>query len=304
MTGVISTGNHPKALWPGVHAFVMGEYNDHPIEYTDIFDMQNSKMAYEEDVETTGFGLAQVKDQGSSVAYDSQTQGFTKRYTHVAYGLGFIVTREEQDDNLYKARAFNRGKQLAFSFRTTKEIVAANILNRAFNSAYAGGDGKELLATDHPTLAADFSNELATPADLSEASLEDMLTQIAETKNSRGLQIAIRGKKLIVPPALAFDAERIMKSTLQNDTDKNAVNAIKSMGLLPGGSCVNHYLTDSDAWFVKTDAPNGMTGFQRTAFEFKRDNDFDTDNAKAKGYERYSFGWTDPRGMFGSAGAA
>lgn len=300
---VISTGNHPKALWPGVHKFVMGQYNEHPTEYTDIFDMESSKMAYEEDVETTGFGLASVKPENSATAYDSHTQGFTKRYTHVAYSLGYIVTREEMDDNLYK-RAFQRGKMLAFSFRTTKEIVGANVLNRAFSSSYTGGDGKELLATDHPTLAADFSNELAVPADLSEASLEDLLIQIMETTNSRGLQIAIRGQKLIVPPSLSFIAERIMKSNLQNDTANNAVNAIKSMGLLPGGVAVNHYLTDDDAWFIKTDAPSGMTGFNRTGFEFTNDNDFDTSNFKAKGYERYSFGWTDPRGMFGSEGSA
>lgn len=301
---VITTGAHPKALWPGVRKFVMGEYSEHPTEYTAIFDMKNSSMAYEEDVELTGFGLAPVKDQGAAVAYDSHTQGFTKRYTHVAYSLGYIVTREELDDNLYKSRSFKRGKMLAFSFRTTKEIVAANVLNRAFNSSYTGGDGKELLATDHPTLAGNFSNELAVAADLSEASLEDILIQIMETKNSRGLQIAIRGDCLIVPPALAFTAERIMKSTLQNDTADNAVNAIRSMGLLRGGVKVNHYLTDDDAWFVKTDAPDGLLGFQRTAFEFSQDNDFDTMNAKAKGYERYVFGWTDPRGLFGSEGAA
>jgi hypothetical protein len=300
---VISTGNHPKALWPGVHAFVMGEYNMHPTEYTEVFDMEKSKMAYEEDVETTGFGLAQVKSEGASTAYDSHTQGYTTRYTHVAYSLGYIVTREERDDNLYKSRSFKRGKMLSFSFRTTKEIVAANILNRAFNASYVGGDGKELCATDHPSLAGNWANELATPADLSEASLEDMLTLIGEATNSRGLQIALRGQKLIVPPALAFDAERILKSTLQNDTDKNAINAIKSMGFLPGGACTNHYLTDGDAWFVKTDAPNGMTGFQRTPFEFSQDNDFDTSNAKAKGYERYSFGWSDPRGLYGTPGA-
>jgi hypothetical protein len=299
---VITTGAHPKALWPGVRKFVMGEYSEHPTEYTDIFDMKSSSMAYEEDVELTGFGLAPVKAQGSAVAYDSHQQGFIKRYTHVAYALGYIVTREELDDNLYKSRSFKRGKMLAFSFRTTKETVGANILNRAFNAAYPGGDGKELLATDHPTLAGNFSNELATPADLSEAALEDILIQIMETKNSRGLQIAIRGDCLIVPPALAFTAERIMKSTLQNDTANNAVNAIRSMGLLRGGVKVNHYLTSDSAWFVKTDAPDGLMGFQRTPFEFTQDNDFDTMNAKAKGYERYVFGWTDPRGLFGSAG--
>lgn len=299
---VITTGSHPKALWPGVHKFVMGEYSEHPTEYDQIFDMQTSKMAYEEDVEITGFGLAKTKAEGEAVTYDSHSQGFTKRYTHVAYSLGYIVTREELDDNLYKGRSFKRGKSLAFSFRTTKEIVAANILNRAFNSSYTGGDGKELLATDHPSLAGTWSNELAVSADLSEAALEDILTQIMQATNSRGLQIALRGDCLIVPPALAFTAERLMKSTLQNDTANNAVNAIKSMGLLRGGVKVNHYLTDPDAWFVKTDAPDGLVGFQRTPFEFTQDNDFDTENAKAKGYERYTFGWTDPRGLYGSPG--
>lgn len=300
---VITTGAHPKALWPGVRKFVMGEYNDHPVEYSQIFDMKDSKMAYEEDVETTGFGLAQIKAEGSATAYDTHSQGFTKRYTHVAFSLGYIVTREENDDNLYKSRSFKRGAQLAFSFRTTKEIVAANILNRAFNSSYVGGDGKELLATDHPSLAGNWANELAVAADLSEASLEDLLTLVNDAKNSRGLPVAIRGDCLIVATANAFNAERIMKSSLQNDTANNAVNAIKSMGLLRGGVKVNHYLTDADAWFVKTDAPDGLLGFQRTAFEFTQDNDFDTSNAKAKGYERYSFGWTDPRGLYGSPGA-
>ncbi len=300
---VITTGAHPKALWPGVHKFVMGQYETHPVEYSQVFDMEDSKMAYEEDVETTGFGLAQVKAEGAGAAYEGQSQGFIKRYTHVAYSKGYIVTREEMDDNLYKSRSFKRGAQLAFSFRTTKEIVAANILNRAFNSSYVGGDGKELLATDHPSLAGTWSNELAVSADLSEASLETLLTQIMEATNSKGLKIAIRGEKLVVPPALAFTAERIMKSTLQNDTANNAVNAIRSMGLLPGGVVVNHYLTDNDAWFVKTSVMDGMRGFNRTPFEFTQDNDFDTSNAKAKGYERYSFGWTDPRGLYGSPGA-
>lgn len=300
---VISTGNHPKALWPGVHAFVMGEYDKHPKEYSQIFDIEKSSMAYEEDVETSGFGLAMVKAEGSPTAYDSHQQGFTKRYTHVAYSLGYIVTREEMDDNLYKSRSFKRGKQLSFSFNTTKEIVHANILNRGFNGSYVGGDGVELFSNAHPTLSGNQSNILAVAADLSEASLEDMLVQMMEAKNSRGLQIAIRGQKLIVAPSEVFNAERIMKSNLRSGTDFNDVNAIKSMGLLPGGICANHYLTDPDAWFVKTDAPNGLTSFERTGFEFKKDNDFDTENAKAKGYERYSVGWTDWRGAYGSPGA-
>lgn len=299
----ITTGAHPKALWPGVHAFVMGEYKEHSKEYAEIFDVERSKMSHEEDVETTGFGLASVKNEGSPTSYDSHQQGGISRYTHVAYSLGYVVTREEMDDNLYKSRSFKRGKQLAFSFRTTKEIVAANVLNRAFNAAYTGGvDGSQLMSTAHATLSGDQSNTLAVAADLSEASLEDMLTQINEAKNARGLQIAIRAKKLIVPPALAFEAERIMKSTLQNNTDLNAINAIKSMGLISGGTCVNHYLTSPDAWFLKTDCTDGMRMFERTPFEFTKDNDFDTENAKAKGYERYSVGWTDWRGMYGSEG--
>jgi hypothetical protein len=281
----------------------MGEYDQFPTEYPDIFDMKSSDMAYEEDVETTGFGLARVKAEGAAVEYDTHSQGFTKRYTHVAYALGYIVTREELDDNQYKSRSFKRGKALSFSFRTTKEIVGANVLNRGFTSAYAGGDGKELFATDHPTLAGNQSNELAIPADLSEAALEDLIIQIMQAKNSRGLQIAIRPRCLIVPPALSFTAERILKSTLQNDTADNAINAVRSMGVMPEGAKVNHYLSSDSAWFIKTNAPDGLMGFQRKAFEFTQDNDFDTMNAKAKGYERYTFGWTDFRGAYGSAGA-
>lgn len=300
----ITTGNHPKALWPGVNAFVMGQYNKHPKEYAKIFDVKTSKMAYEEQVQITDFGLAKVKGEGSSTEYETHSQGWTKRYTHVAYSLGYIVTREEMDDNLYKSRSFDRAAMLNFSFATTKEIVHANVLNRAFNSAYAGGDGKELLATDHPSIAGNWSNELSTPADLSEASLEDILIQIETTTNDTGKPIAIQGDCLIIHPSESFNAERIMKSTLRSGTEHNDVNAIKSMGLLRGGILVNHYLTDEDAWFVKTNAPHGLQSFQRTPFEFKRDNDFDTDNAKAKGYERYAVGWTDARGLFGSAGAA
>lgn len=300
---VITTGAHPAALWPGVHAFVMGEYDKHPTEYTEIFDVEKSKMAYEEDVETTGFGLVSIKSEGAPTTYDSHSQGFTKRYTHVAWSLGYVVTKEENDDNLYKAKSFRRGKQLAFSFRTTKEIVHANVLNRAFNASYVGGDGVELLSDAHPSLAGNWSNKLAVAADLSEASLEDMLVQIDLAENSRGHPIAIRGQKLIVHSSEGFNAERIMKSSLQNDTDFNAINAIRSRGLLPGGYCVNHYLTDPDAWFIKTNVNNGMMCFERTKFQFTKDNDFDTENAKAKGYERYSVGWTDPRGLYGSEGA-
>ncbi len=303
MAGVITTGNHPKALWPGMRAFWGRQYSEHPQEWSQIFDTESSEKAYEEDAEVTGFGLAPIKTQGGAVSYDTETQGQTKRYTHVTYALGYIVTRDEMDDNLYEVVSKRRIKALAFSIRQTEEIVGANVLNRAFNSSYTGGDSKELCATDHPTVDGTQSNELATAADLSEASLEDLIIQIMEAKNSRGLRISLMPKKLIVPPALAFDAERIINSSLQSGTANNDLNAVKSMGLIKGGAVVNHYLTDSDAWFLQTNAPNGLTRFNRRATEFRQDNDFDTENAKAKSSVRFSVGWTDWRGMFGTPGA-
>ncbi len=303
MAGVITTGNHPKALWPGMRAFWGRQYSEHPQEWSQIFDTESSEKAYEEDAEVTGFGLAPIKTQGGAVSYDTETQGQTKRYTHVTYALGYIVTRDEMDDNLYEVVSKRRIKALAFSIRQTEEIVGANVLNRAFNSSYTGGDSKELCATDHPTVDGTQSNELSTAADLSEASLEDLIIQIMEAKNSRGLRISLMPKKLIVPPALAFDAERIINSSLQSGTANNDLNAVKSMGLIKGGAVVNHYLTDSDAWFLQTNAPNGLTRFNRRATEFRQDNDFDTENAKAKSSVRFSVGWTDWRGMFGTPGA-
>ena len=303
MSGVITTGNHPKALWPGVNAWFGLKYDEHPVECTMVFDGSNSRKAYEEDVEATSFGLAPVKAEGSGTSYDSHSQGPTTRYTNVAYSLGYIVTKEELDDNLYMDVSKKRAGALAFSMRQTKETVGANIFNRGFNSSYVGGDGKELFATDHPTLDGTQSNELAVAADLSEASLEDMFIDIMNAKNTRGLKISLMPRKLIVPPALAFEATRIVKSELQNDTANNATNAIKTMGMLPEGVMVWHYLTDTDAWFVKTNAPEGLKHFTRTAMEFTKDNDFDTSNAKAKAYERYVFGWTDWRAAWGSPGA-
>lgn len=303
MSGVISTSNHPKALWPGVRKWWGQLYDEHPQEWTKIFDEKSSSKAYEEDVERTGFGLAPVKDQGAATQYDSETQGDIKRYTHVAYSLGFIVTREERDDNLYKEKAFARTESLAFSMRQTKEIVAANILNRGFNVSYTGADGKPLFASDHTSLDGNMSNVLSTAADLSEAALEDMIIAIMQAKNKRGLNIALKPHCLVVPPALAFEAQRILKSSGRVGTSDNDINVINSDDLVPGGRVVNHYLTDPDAWFVKTNAPAGLTCFDRTKIEFSRDNDFDTSNAKAKAYERYSFGYTDWRGGWGTPGA-
>ncbi len=301
---IISTGNHPKALWPGVEAWWGLEYNKHPDETVDLFDVKTSKKAYEELVESTGFGLAQVKPQGGGITYDTHQQGPTTRAIHVVYGLGYIVTEEELEDNQYMEVSEGRVSALAFSMMTTKNINGANVYNRAFNSSYTFGDGKELCATDHSTLSGNQSNELAVGAALSETSLEDILIQIGQAKNNRGLQIGLKGQSLIVPVNLQFEAARIMQSVQQSGTANNDINAIKAMGLLPGGVKVNHYLTDTNNWFVRTNISNaGMCMFVRRAIAFARDNDFDTGNAKAKATERYSFTNGDFRAVYGSAPA-
>lgn len=303
MTGVITTGNHPKALWPGMRKFFGRSYGEHPMEWSQIFEEVESEKAYEEDQELTGFGYAPVKNQGSAISYDSESAGYTKRYTHIVYGLGYIVTREEKDDNLYAEVSKKRIKALAFALRQTEETIAANILNRGFNSSYTGGDAKELLATDHPSLSGSQSNELAVAADLSEASIEDLCIQIMNAQNSRGMKISIMPRKLIIPTALAFDAHRIIKSNLQSGTANNDVNALRSMQVFPDGIAINHYLTDTDAWFIQTNAPNGLTRMTRRKTEFGNDSDFDTENAKAKATMRFSVGWTDWRALYGSPGA-
>lgn len=302
MAGPISRGNHPKALWPGVAAWFGAVYDKHDPEWSQLFDVDSSTQAYEEDVEHTSFGLAPKKPEGQSIIYDSHSQGYVSRYQHFAYGLGYIVTREELADNLYQKVSMARAESLAFSMAQTRENVAANVYNRAFNSSYTGGDGKEMIATDHPSLAGTWSNELNPAADLSEASIEDLAIQIMNATNSRGLKISLRPTRLIVPTQLYFEACRILESQLQNDTANNAVNALRTKGTIPE-VVVNHYLTDSDAWFIRTNAPRGLRWYDREAVEFTKDEDFDTDNAKAKGYMRFSAGWTDPRGIYGSEGA-
>ncbi len=300
---IITTGTHPKALWPGIKAHWGRVYDEHKTEYTELFDTESSSRAYEEDVEVTGFGLAPVKAEGASVSYDSDTQGVVSRYTHVAYALGYIVTHEEMDDNLYEMVSKRRSASLAFSMRQTTENVGANVYNRGFTGAFAGGDGKEMLATDHPTLSGDQSNELATAADLSEASLEDLTVQIMGATNARGLKISLMPKALIVPRQLWYEANRILQSTLQNDTANNAINVLKATNAIPGGIKMCHYLTDTDAWFMRTNAPRGLIHYLRENTKLTQDNDFDTSNAKAKCYRRESFKWTDWRGVFGSPGA-
>jgi len=298
--GVITTNNHPKALWPGVKAWWGRTYDEHAEEFKDLYDIEGSSRAYEEDVQLTGFGLAPIKSEGGSVSYDDETQGYVTRYTHVAYALGYICTREEQDDGLYEQVSKRRAQSNAFSMRQTKEIVAANAYNRAFNTSYTYGDGKALCVADHPSTAGDWSNVLSTAADLSEASLEDIEIQIMAAVNDKGLKISLMGESLHIHPSEWYNANRILKSTLQNYTANNAVNVLKLVNALPKGIKMNHYFTDIDAWFVRTNAPRGMIMYDRTNDALKQDNDFDTDNAKAKSYMRFSVGNTDPRGLYGS----
>ena len=305
--GVITTNNFAKDLIPGVKTWFGQKYKEYPIEYLDIFEKMNSTRAFEEEVGVTGFGLAAIKNEGTGIAYDEQEQGFVSRYTHVTYGLGFIITREMYEDGIAVTVALRRANSLAFSIRQTKEIVGANILNRAFTAAYTMGsnsDGKELCATDHPNKAGGtWRNELSTAADLSESALEQACIDIAGFTTDRGLTIAIRPKALIIPQALEFDAYRILESIGQSGTANNDINALRSSGKFPQGIMVNHYLTDTDAWFIKTDCPDGLKYMERRADSFGTENDFDTENAKFKATFRGSFGWSDPRGIFGSPGA-
>lgn len=303
MAGIITTASHPKALWPGIKAWWGQVYDEHPEEYSKLFDSDTSRQNYEEDVQLTGFGLAPVKSEGSGVAYDSEIQGFTTRYTHVAYALGYIVTKEELDDNLYEQVSRRRAAALAMSFRQTKENVGANIYNRAFNPTYLGGDGVQLCSTAHPnTSGGTFANTPTVAADLSEASLEDALTALMGFQNDRGLLINVMPRSLIVARQNWWNANRILKSAYTPSTANNAVNVLVATNALPEGIVMNHYLTSPNAWFVRTNIQNGLKYYSRVGIQFDQDNDFDTMNAKAKGYERYSFGWTDPRAIYGVNG--
>jgi hypothetical protein len=299
---VITTGNHPKALWPGINKWFGISYAEKDQQWPGVFAKNTSDKAYEEDVEATSFGLAVVKTQGGAVSYDSHSQQYTARYTHITYGLGWIVTEEEISDNQYEQLASFRTRALAFSMRQTKETVAANVLNRAFDSNYTGADSKELCATDHPSVYGSQSNELSPAADLSEAALETLMIQVRNARNNRGLKIALVPKKLIVAPENQFEAHRIVNTNLRPGTANNDINALRSMGMLPDGVMVYDYLTTVDDFFLKTDAPDSLKLFQRWPYRFSKDNDFDTNNAKAKGIERFSVGWSDWRGLYGSVG--
>ena len=302
---IINTQKHPKLLWPGIQA-IWGDYfyKKHDAEYSKIFEVTDSRKTFEEDVQITGFGLAPVKAQGSTVSYDTEDQGFIQRYTHVAYGLGYIVTHEEQADNLYMEVASRRTKGIAFSMNQTIETVAANILNRSTNASYTYADGKVLLATDHPnTSGGTFSNKLAVDADLSVASIEDLVIQIMGAQNDRGLQIPINPECLVVPRQEWYNANRILGSQLESGTANNDINVIRSTGTFPKGIVMNHYLDNADDWFIKTNCPNGMKFLWRERPSFSNDGDFDTGNIKHKGYMRFIPSVTDVKSIFGSSGA-
>ena len=303
MAGVISTGNHPKLLWKGVHRIFQTEYEKHTRECAMVFAEFNSDKAYEEDVASAGFGLSVVKPEGSGISYDSHSQQGVSRYTHVVYGKGCKVTREEIEDNKYPQVAKARSSMLRDSQLQTEEVVCADVFNNGF--ANTGWDGVSLFSTSHPTVDdGSQSNTLATAADMTEASIEDLVVQIMNAKDNRGKRIALKPRKLIVPANLAFEAERIVKSVLQNDTANNAVNAIRSMGLFPDGPMVWHYLTDVDAWFIQTDLPadRGLKRFNRRPVELAQDNDFDTENACMKTTMRFSVSYSDWRAVYGSEG--
>ena len=299
----ISRQQLAKELEPGLNALFGLEYKNYENQHTEIFDTESSDRAFEEEVMLSGFANASVKSEGAAVTFDSANETFTARYTHETIALAFSITEEAIEDNLYDSIAKRYTKALARSMANTKQIKAANVLNNAFSSSSAGGDGKELCATDHPTQAGTFSNELATSADLNETSLEQAMIDIAAFTDERGLKIAARGVKMIIPSELQFTAERLMKTANRTGTADNDINAIVSKGMISGGYVVNNYLTDTDAFFIKTDVPNGLKMFQRAALKTAMEGDFDTGNVRYKARERYSFGFSDPRGIFGSPGA-
>ena len=293
-----------KELVPGLHALFGLEYDSYENQHEEIFDTESSERAFEEEVMLSGFGEAPTKGEGAAVVYVTAQESFTSRYSHETIALAFALTEEAIEDNLYDTLSSRYTRALARSMNTTKQVKAANVLNNAFNSSFVGGDGKELCATDHPTVGnIDLRNELSTAADLNETSLEQALIDIADFKDERGLKINAQAVKLIIPPALQFVADRLMESPGRINTSDNDINAIRNMGMVPQGYVVNNYLTDTDAFFLKTDVPNGLKHFVRTPVQTSMEGDFETGNVRYKARERYSFGFSDWRGIFGSPGA-
>ena len=302
--GVITTGSHPKALWPGVRAFWGQVYDGNPTEYTDLSEVDDSQQAYEEDVQITRFGLAEVKPEGDGISYDYEIQGPVQRYLHIAYALGYKVTYEELKDNLYETVSMRRAQANAFSMAQTVENLGAAVYNDAFTGAvfqYATGTNL-CSASQVNTTGGTFSNLLTPGAPIQETSLEDACIQLMGTQSDRGLLVSVMPQSLIVPRQQWFNANRILGSVLQAETANNSLNVLKATNAFPQGIKMNHYLSSANAWFIRTNCPNGMRMFWRERPSLDRDNDFDTRNAKASSYMRLSFGATDPRGILGCQG--
>ena len=296
----ISRAQLVKELEPGLNALFGLEYKNYADEWSEIFETETSDRAFEEEVMLAGFSNAAVKPEGQGVTFDDAQETFTARYTNETIALAFAITEEAIEDNLYDRLASRYTKALARSMASTKNIKGAAVLNNAFDSNFAGGDGKELCATDHPTLAGTVSNELTTAAELNETSLEQSLIDIAAFTDERGLKIAAQGTKLVIPSALQFTADRLMNSAGRTGTADNDINAIRNMGMIPQGYTVNHYLTSAKKFFIMTDVPNGLKHFNRSPIKTSMEGDFDTGNVRYKARERYVFGFSDPRGIFGS----
>lgn len=295
-----------KELEPGLNALFGLEYKRYENEHEQIFSIETSDRAFEEEVMLTGFASAPVKTEGAGMAYDTAIESFTARYTHETIAMAFALTEEAVEDNLYDRLSARYTKALARSMSNTKQVKGASVLNNGFTGGqFAGGDGVALMSTAHPTaMGPDFANRPVVAADLNETSLEQGIIDIASFTDERGLKVALTARKLIVPKELQFTAERLMKTVQRTATADNDINAIKSMGLIPEGYAVNHYLTDTDAFFLLTDAPNGLKMFNRSPIKTAFEGDFETGNVRYKARERYSFGFSDPRGIYGSPGAA
>lgn len=303
MATPITRGAHPKAMWPGVKRWYGIEYKRHEPIWSQVFETLESDKMYEEDVEDVGFGMLSTKTESGGISYDTAQQGAVSRYLHITFGLGWQVTMEELQDNQYDKLSFKRTSRLARSTAETEETIHANIFNRAFNASFTGGDGVAMISASHPTASGNQSNVLTTAADLSEASIEDLCIQIMGATDARGMKFANNPQRLIVAKESMFEANRIVKSVLQNDTAMNAVNVIKMLNMFPKGILVNRYHTDADAWFVQTDCMEGLTHYTRMAWEFDQDNDFDTKNLKASVVGRFSAGWSNWRQIYGTPGA-
>lgn len=300
----ISRAQLLKELLPGLNALFGLEYKRYGEEHKEIFETESSERSFEEETKLSGFSAAPVKNEGSAIAYDNAQEAFTARYNHETIALGFSLTEEAVEDNLYASLSSRYTKALARAMAYTKQTKAAAVLNNGFSSSYPGGDGVELFSLLHPLVSGGVNaNEPSTAADLNETSLEAAVIQIAGWTDERGLLIAAKPKKLIVPPALMFVATRLLETEQRVGTADNDINALKNNGSIPGGYSVNHFLTDVDAWFLTTDVPNGLKHFVRAPMSNSMDGDFDTGNVRYKSRERYSFGWSDPLGMYGSPGA-